>query len=392
MDVDWSNLLIILALAAGQAALFIAIINRLHARPWPHLLLHRLRQVDDVLIVALPAFFVWRYGLSEPYLVYGGSWHLLPTPLLAWLAVCGAVFMTLPVTALRRWCARPPRCQLSNHSNRVDIARRLGFPPVGSGPFALLTQLPRNECFQLDVSDKQYRLARLPTAWDGLSILHLSDLHLIGTVDRPYFEQLVEIARTMPSDLVVFTGDLLDREELIDWLPDTLGRLHAPLGCYFVLGNHDAYLENTTEIRQRMESLGWRGVAGDCAQISHRGHTLAVCGTELPWMGAHPDLSTVPTEAFRLLLSHTPDTLPWARRERIDLMLAGHNHGGQIRVPGFGPVYVPSAFGGQFAGGAFHELPTLLYVSRGISGRHPLRWNCPPELTRLILRAGSDPT
>jgi predicted MPP superfamily phosphohydrolase len=388
MEVDWLNLFIILALTAGHAALFIAILNRLHARPWPRPLLHHLRQLHDALIVALPVYFVWRFGFSEPRLVYGGSWHLLPTPVLTYLAVCGTVALALPAAAICRWQMRPPHCQISNHSQRIDISRRLGFRPVGPGPYQLMTRLPANECFQIDVSDKEYRLPRLPAAWDGLSILHVSDLHLIGTIDRPYFEQVVEIANTMPSDLVVFTGDLLDREERIDWLPETLGRLKAPLGCWFVLGNHDWYLTNTAEVRQRMESLGWRDIAGRCEQISYRGETLAVCGSEFPWMGGQPDLSTVPPEAFRLLLSHTPDNLRWAQRERIDLMLAGHNHGGQIRLPGFGPVYVPSASGGRFAAGAFFEPPTLLYVSRGISGHHPLRWNCPPELTRLVLRAG----
>jgi hypothetical protein len=67
-------------------------------------------------------------------------------------------------------------------------------------------------------------------------------------------------------------------------------------------------------------------------------------------------------------------------------MLSGHNHGGQVRLPGFGPVYSPSAFGCHYASGVFWESPTLLYVSRGISGKHPLRWNCLPELTRLVLR------
>jgi predicted MPP superfamily phosphohydrolase len=72
----------------------------------------------------------------------------------------------------------------------------------------------------------------------------------------------------------------------------------------------------------------------------------------------------------------------------VDLMLSGHNHGGQVVLPIIGPVYAPSRFGVQYAGGVFWKDPTLLYVSRGISGQHPLRLNCPPELTKLILRAG----
>jgi hypothetical protein len=104
-------------------------------------------------------------------------------------------------------------------------------------------------------------------------------------------------------------------------------------------------------------------------------------------MGRQPDLGLVPPEAFRLLLSHTPDNITWARRHRVNLMLSGHNHGGQVRLPGFGPVYSPSQYGCHYASGVFWEQPTLLYVSRGISGKHPLRWNCLPELTRLVLRA-----
>jgi uncharacterized protein len=116
---------------------------------------------------------------------------------------------------------------------------------------------------------------------------------------------------------------------------------------------------------------------------------LVIAGTERPWIGEHPHLNGIPPETFRLLLSHTPDNLPWAKGERVDLMLSGHNHGGQVVLPVFGPVYSPSRFGVRYAAGVFWSDPTLLYVSRGVSGKHPLRWNCPPEVTKLVLRAGS---
>jgi hypothetical protein len=120
--------------------------------------------------------------------------------------------------------------------------------------------------------------------------------------------------------------------------------------------------------------------------IEHRGLPLAIGGSELPWMGRHPDFATAPPGAFRLLLSHTPDNLPWAVREGVDLMLSGHNHGGQVVLPLLGPVYSPSVYGCRYASGLFWQSPTLLHVSRGISGRHPFRWRCKPELTRLVLR------
>jgi predicted MPP superfamily phosphohydrolase len=282
---------------------------------------------------------------------------------------------------------RVPRHQLTNHSSTVDIAQRLGKKPVGEGPYRYLTRVPGNEIFRVEVSQKEYRLPRLPREWDGLSILHVTDLHLIGTIDRSFFEELFEVANDMRADLVVFTGDLLDRQDCNDWLPTTMGRLDAPLGRYFILGNHDWYLDHRAT-RQALCDCGWIDVAGRTIEIEHRGRRLAIGGTERPWMGEHPDFDTNSQDAFRLLLSHTPDHLEFARSQNVDLMLSGHNHGGQVVLPIVGPVYAPSQFGVRYAGGVFWREPTLLYVSRGISGQHPLRINCPPELTKLVLRPG----
>jgi predicted MPP superfamily phosphohydrolase len=103
-------------------------------------------------------------------------------------------------------------------------------------------------------------------------------------------------------------------------------------------------------------------------------------------MGSRPQWPS--DGSFRLLLSHTPDNLPRAKREGVDLMLSGHVHGGQVVLPIFGPVYAPSRYGVKYASGVFHEPPTVLHVSRGLSGRHPLRFRCRPEVTRLVLRRG----
>lgn len=280
-----------------------------------------------------------------------------------------------------------PAAQLSNHTHVVNVAQDLGFRPLGRGPYRTMARLPRNQIFEVEVSDKVYRLPRLPTEWDGLSILHLTDLHYIGTLDLPFFERLMLIAAETRADLIVFTGDLLDDMRMIDWLPSTLGQLEAPLGRYFILGNHDWYLD-PDRIRQRMTTLGWQNLAGQTTVLSGDKPPLVLGGSELPWMGHHPDFSTAPTDAFRIFLSHTPDNLSWARRNAVDLMLSGHNHGGQVVLPVIGPIYSPSVHGCQYASGVFEVPPTLLYVSRGISGRHPVRWHCRPELTKLVLRSG----
>lgn len=89
---------------------------------------------------------------------------------------------------------------------------------------------------------------------------------------------------------------------------------------------------------------------------------------------------------FRILLSHTPDNLSWAKSHHFDLMLAGHTHGGQIRLPWLGAIIAPSFHGSRYASGLYFEPPTLMHVSRGLAGIHPIRLNCPPELALLILK------
>jgi predicted MPP superfamily phosphohydrolase len=117
---------------------------------------------------------------------------------------------------------------------------------------------------------------------------------------------------------------------------------------------------------------------------------VILAGDEQPWFGTAPDLSTAPSpeEAFRILVAHTPDRYPWAQEHGFGLMLAGHNHGGQIRIPLLGPIVSPSRYGVKYASGVFHEPPTTLHVSRGLSALHLLRFNCQPELTKLVLTRG----
>jgi predicted MPP superfamily phosphohydrolase len=87
-----------------------------------------------------------------------------------------------------------------------------------------------------------------------------------------------------------------------------------------------------------------------------------------------------------LCLSHTPDNFAWAKRHRVDLMLAGHVHGGQIRLPWTGSIFVPSRYSRRYDHGTFHEGPTVMHVSRGLAGEVPLRYNCRPEVTLIVLQ------
>jgi hypothetical protein len=216
--------------------------------------------------------------------------------------------------------------------------------------------------------------------------LHITDLHLCGTPDLCFYEYVMDLCADEPVDLVAITGDILDSKKHYDWIGPVFGRLRWRMAAFAILGNHDAWLD-VPQIRKRVETLGIIMLGHQWQHLDVRGEPLIVIGNEMPWLPPEPDLTDCPAAGFRLCLSHSPDTIRWAQRQRIDLMLAGHNHGGQIRLPGFGPILVPSQYSRRYDCGTFSEMPTLLHVSRGLGGTYPLRYNCRPEVTRIVLRA-----
>lgn len=387
----------VFVLSAGFAKLMAMWVNWICAHRIAKKLVVADKGLNLGLIVAYPVLLLYGLGWHGPGLLTGGSsWHF---DAVWWLPIAlGAIGFVLLIAATignRRY--RPPPCELSVASTIVDLRNgtygqswRTVF--VGKrGRKRRVALLPGNEQFTIDVSTKAYQLPRLPAHWDGLTIVHLSDLHFYGGVTRAYFEIVCDQAAALRPDIFVFSGDLLDNQARLDWLPETLGRLQAPLGKFFVLGNHDWYLDPDAT-RLALVRLGWtdlsRGFVNLASPNRPEGSPLLLCGDETPWMGDHADLTGAPVDAFRILVSHTPDNITWARKQRIGLMLSGHTHGGQIRLPILGPVYSPSVFGCRFASGVFWLDPTLMYVSRGISGRDPIRYNCPPEVTKLLLKSG----
>jgi predicted MPP superfamily phosphohydrolase len=394
--VRWLFPFVVLVLSAGFAKICVASANWCFAHRLPKPIIVATHTLNVSLILGYPLFLCVSPDSSNLRLLLAG--HVDQVPFSGWLPLAdGAVGLCLLIwSTIEFQLYAPPACQTGCELRRVDLRRETGpswhTTFVGSGPMRRIALLPGNEQFTIDVSTKTYSLPRLPAEWNGLSLVQLSDLHFRGAVTRAYFEAVCEQAAALKPDLFVFTGDLLDDPKLIEWLSATLGKLTAPQGQYFILGNHDWYLDSAA-IRHELERLGWTDLAGHCVSLrKHDAAPVVLCGDETPWMGTHPDLSSVSAEAFRILLSHTPDNITWARSQGFDVMLSGHTHGGQIRLPILGPVYSPSRFGCRFSGGVFWLEPTLLHVSRGLSGREPIRYNCPPELTKLVLRCGSQAT
>lgn len=240
-------------------------------------------------------------------------------------------------------------------------------------------------------------MRRLSPPLDGLTITHLSDLHFTGRITRPFYDLVVDETNALDSDIIAISGDIIDKQHCFGWIRELLGRLRSRYGIFFVLGNHDLRIRDEVGLRSELMRNGLIDLGGRWELIEVRGESVLLAGNELPWFVPAADMKNGPKPAehrrqLRIAISHSPDQYAWAQTYDFDLMLAGHTHGGQIRFPLIGPVFSPSRFGVKYCAGTFYEDPTLMHVSRGVAGTRPLRFNCPPELTKLTLQTDSVPT
>ncbi len=379
--------LIYLPALLGHFMLWVGIYNRLHGTSFSRLVIYAFEKLIDLALVAIPGIFGWlllvafRSGIPLP----------IPTQVLL-TAYTGGCWITLLVgiprwLQLRRVNGRGSAL-IHDSSRRIQVDKRLGDRPVGNLRTWWTVRIPGNQVFDLELTQKRLSLPRLPQNLEGLTIAHLSDLHFSGRILPPYFDVVVDETNALEADLIMIAGDIVDKEACLPWIRSTLGRLRSRYGVYFVLGNHDQRVRSPERVRRAMVDCGFVDLGGRVTSICIRDAEILLAGNEAPWFLPLPDLDCLPARAstdFRILLSHTPDQIPWAREHRFDLMLAGHTHGGQIRIPILGPTVAPSRFGIKYASGTFVENPTTMHVSRGISGLQTVRFGCPPELSLLTL-------
>jgi predicted MPP superfamily phosphohydrolase len=382
--------LLLLALL-GHGLLWVALINRMHATGIPRRLCKALTRLA-MLCAALIMLAFWRGPLVGPIAILAGSPWFGVSPLGAfYVGLCWVA----GVVALADWWrrhvrARPPAV-LRWHRSRLHALARppAAGPPDPDHEHHFLARLPGNQMLVLDVVERALEVRRLPASLEGLRIAHLSDLHFTGAIGKGYFQEVVRHSNDFAPDVVAVTGDLVDNDDCIAWIPDTLGRLTSRHGVFFVLGNHDLWVD-TDRLRRTVIECGLTYLGSRWLEIPIRGEAVVLAGNELPWFSPAADLSGAPPRSadgrpLRLVLAHSPDQLRWAQSWDVDLMLAGHTHGGQVRFPWIGPIFAPSRAGVKYASGTFHAPPTVMHVSRGLSGEFPLRLNCPPELGLLTL-------
>ncbi len=156
-----------------------------------------------------------------------------------------------------------------------------------------------------------------------------------------------------------------------------------------MLGNHDRNV-NEARLKSALDDAGLVHIGGSCRQVNVRGLPIILAGNELPWYKPAPNLSACSAHdatglPMRILLAHSPDQFKWAQANDVDLILAGHLHGGQVRLPVLGAILAPSRSGVRYAAGVFTSGNTVMHVSRGTGSLTPFRYNCPPEIAVLKL-------
>jgi len=320
--------------------------------------------------------------------------------MLAWLPKRGKSFgpvtASLLALALVRWALVVAAAHAQAAWITAAIAA-LQIAMTGAAWYSLWV-----EPFRLGVTHIQIKSPKL-NGLPPLRVLHLSDLHIERITPRE--RQLVELVEELRPDLIVLTGDLLNLSYTYDERAhadcrEVLSHLRAPLGVYAISGSPsvdpppvvDKVLNglNVRRLHNKIESVKLGSddepamviVGVSCTNNAKRdSHTLRQVMSNVP---------NNPSSPFMVLLYHTPDLMPQARQEQVDLYLCGHTHGGQIRLPLFGALVTSSRFWKRYEMGRYVEGNTMLYVSRGIGmegrGAPRARFLCPPEIELFELQ------
>ena len=281
--------------------------------------------------------------------------------------------------------------------NRRNFLRGLALAATGAlAVDAAIIEPDRPVLTRLEVP-----LRRLPPAFDGFTIAQLSDFHYDEHFSVVPIKRAVEIVNALHPDLVVLTGDFVTQPlsnrfgdakkaaEKAEPCAAILGKLQSRGDLIAVLGNHDY----GTDHRRVTQCLQAQGIT----VLINQSHALERSGARLWIAGAddNPDdgdlratLRDVPPDEAVVLLSHEPDNAEYAMHFPVDLQLSGHSHGGQVRFPLIGPLYLPE-HATRFPWGLRKLGSLTLYTNIGIGTiRVPVRLNCPPEVTLVTLRSG----
>ncbi len=305
--------------------------------------------------------------------------------------------------------APPPAAPPANPARRRFF--RTAAYAAGAAPFAAALYGFIDERFDYVLHRVEVPIPRLPAALDGLRITQLSDIHISSFMSRHQVRRAVDMANRLGGDLAVVTGDLLTgRGDPLDDCVAELSRLRAPLGVWGCNGNHEIYAHVQEKAAELFRSYGMTMLRQNNAQITWRNASFNLIGVDYQREPAFssgyahmlPDVETLlRRDRPNILLSHNPNSFYRASQLGIELSLAGHTHGGQVRVEILDHGVSPASFITDYIAGLYRRPAALagsagsssyasLYVNRGLGTIGiPVRLGVPPEITLLTLRCAT---
>lgn len=252
----------------------------------------------------------------------------------------------------------------------------------------------------LEVNEWKLRAETILPEFSGFRIAHVSDLHNAEIGERNC--RLLSALREAEPDIIAITGDILDSRRTDTELAFAfLSEAVKIAPCYFVSGNHEERIAGYDGFKLQMEALGVTVLEDECISLERDGAGINLIGLQDPSFdtpyltGDAAGLTKAKLEGFSfedgytLLLSHRPELFEIYVQSGADLVLSGHAHGGQIRLPFLGGLFAPNqGFFPEYDGGLYSSGDTSMLVSRGIGNSlFPLRFNNRPELLLIELRA-----
>ena len=243
-------------------------------------------------------------------------------------------------------------------------------------------------------------LRNLPAAFDGTTVALVADTHH-GPKMNPldYIEHVVEMTNALRPDIVALGGDYVERHR--HYMPGTshrryvvpgvavLGKLRAPMGRFAVLGNHD-YLVDPALTRRALADHGLMDLTNTGVWLERGGARLRFGGVDDCEKGKPllpPALGDMTAQDAAVVLTHNPDYVQYIRDPRVDLVLSGHTHGGQVVLPVVGALVTASQFGQKYVQGLRQGPSARVFVTRGVGTTGmPIRFGCPPEVALITLR------
>jgi len=278
---------------------------------------------------------------------------------------------------------------------RPRISERINSIVSAEKPFRKfagnVSKIARNamdEASSLSLERVEIDLHRLPKKLDGFKIIHLSDIHHSPFTNLEHIERVVKVANRLKPDIFLLTGDYVSHEKkYIAPVAKVLGGLVSKFGTYACLGNHDHWTDPDLVVK-KFRDAGIKMLVNEGFRFEARDASFWMCGVDDHMVGK-TDLAAALKGAFpdemKLLLAHNPLIFRQAARFGVDLTLSGHTHGGQVKVRDPEKRLLPRR---KLSSGLHKRKDSQIYITRGIGTVVlPIRYQCPPEISLLVLRA-----